>query len=238
MIATLKKTLGARYASKGETADGEKLYSALITTDAVDLEGDVIMPDGMDASYFLTFRTVYWGHDYFMPQSSIGRMVNLRRTKEGIEADFTLARRPDDYKGEFPADLVRALIDQKIVNGVSVGLDVKEKRGPSQKDRDRYGDDVNRIISKWKLLEFSVTPAPMNPTAVMRAMKSGALSPAQVKALGVDVDKMDAPKKRRSIVIVVPPPATPKRKAANVKRLVRESVRVELARARGKLYVE
>jgi hypothetical protein len=52
----------------------------------------------------------------------------------------------------------------------SVGFRIKNARQPSKRDRARYGETVQRVITDWELLEFSVVPIPANQDALAVAV--------------------------------------------------------------------
>lgn len=147
-------------------------FKAVINTDDIDRDSEVVLPQGMDATEFEKSGAIFWAHNYNLPVAKpYGKMV--RQTK-GWEAGAEFAKRPDDYKGEFFPDFAKAMVSQGIVRGVSIGFIPTEVRNPTKKDIEVYGDGVKRIISKWRLLEWSIAPVQSNPNAfVTEAIAKG-----------------------------------------------------------------
>ena len=54
--------------------------------------------------------------------------------------------------------------------GVSIGFIPIESRNATKGDRAKYGDGVQTVHSKWKLLELSIAPVQANQEAVVVAV--------------------------------------------------------------------
>ena len=200
-------------------------FTAVITSETIDRDGEVLIPSGMNSKEFDRNPTLFWNHDYAEP---VGKAVGpLKRKEREIVADFVFAKRPDGYAGEFFPEVAAALVGQGIVSGVSVGY-VPEEGGvrmATDIDRKKYGGAVSRIFSRWKLLEVSLAPLQANPEALITAVKKGLCSPVGAKRwFGIEVPKR--------IVVTVDVPArstVDKRKPMDVDAIVRR----EIARAKG-----
>lgn len=200
-------------------------FTAVITSETIDRDGEVLIPSGMNSKEFDRNPTLFWNHDYAEP---VGKAVGpLKRKEREIVADFVFAKRPDGYAGEFFPEVAAALVGQGIVSGVSVGY-VPEEGGvrmATDIDRKKYGGAVSRIFSRWKLLEVSLAPLQANPEALITAVKKGLCSPVGAKRwFGIEVPKR--------IVVTVDVPArstVQKRKPMDVDAIVRR----EIARAKG-----
>tara|TARA_R100001591_G_scaffold18440_1_gene25118 strand:+ start:3270 stop:5288 length:2019 start_codon:yes stop_codon:yes gene_type:complete len=139
---------------------------AYITTDRVDEEGEVVVPEGIDFSRFKKTGTVFYNHDYAAP---CGVCTSIKHTKRGIMAVTQFPERPEGYQGKWLPDEVFAMFasDPPIVKAFSIGFAYTQVRQPTKKDFDRYGrDDIKRIVSKSRMLEYSVAPLPMNEDAI------------------------------------------------------------------------
>lgn len=144
--------------------DAPHKFKARITTECLDRDEEVMIPQGMDASEFEKSGAIFWNHNYDLPIAKAGRLV---RGTDCVDAYAEFAKRPDDYQGEFFPDFARAMVQQGVVKGVSIGFVPLEGRNPTKKDHDEYGEKVRRIWSKWKLLEWSIAPVQSNPEAVV-----------------------------------------------------------------------
>ena len=219
MTTMQTKALAAQIAP---TASG---FSAVITSETIDRDGEVLIPSGMNSKEFERNPTLFWNHDYAEP---VGKAVgHLKRKEREIVADFVFAKRPDGYAGEFFPEVAAALVAQGIVSGVSVGY-VPEEGGvrmATDIDRKKYGGSVSRIFSRWKLLEVSLAPLQANPEALITAVRKGLCSPIGAKRwFGIEVPK------RTVVTIDIPArSSTPKRKSIDVDAIVRR----EIARAMG-----
>lgn len=160
---------------------------AKITTASVDRDGEVLIPQGMNAKEYEKNPVLFYNHDYANP---IGTVKRLKRTNDAVIGELKFAKRPDNYQGDFFPQFVETLVKQGIIKGVSVGF-VAENGGQrlaSKADRSKFGDGIKKVFNKWKLLEVSIAPLPANQDALIEAVGKGYVSPMQVKAFcGFDV---------------------------------------------------
>jgi hypothetical protein len=149
-------------------------FRARITTDSLDRDSEVVIPQGLDATSFEKAGTIFWNHNYDVP---LAKNIKLTRGKNFIDATAEFAHRPGDYVGEFFPDFARAMVSQGIVKGVSIGFMAKETRNPSKKDVEEWGDELRRVISKSSLFEWSIAPVQSNPDAlILEATAKGILT--------------------------------------------------------------
>ncbi|HEY7087259.1 MAG TPA: HK97 family phage prohead protease [Tepidisphaeraceae bacterium] len=162
------------------------LITATITTDAMDRDFEAVLPSGCNGAEFLRSGAVFWNHSYKEPP--IAKPVGkLMQTDRAIIGKARFAQRPADFVGDFPADYIRALVQQGIIKGVSIGFVPTEIRQPTPKDRERYGNEITRVISKYKLLEWSICGIPSNPEAMIQAAGKGIVAPHIVRdVFGID----------------------------------------------------
>ena len=149
---------------------GEKAVIARISTTAVDRDGDVMLPSGVDLRDFNKNPVVLFGHDSFgLP---IGKAVGIKTRTNDIVAKIVFAERPDSMPDvqEFFPDTVHAMFQQDILKAFSVGFTIDDERPATKRDINRFGEDVRRIITRWKLLEFSVVTVPSNQDALATAV--------------------------------------------------------------------
>ena len=205
-----------------------KGFTAVITAETIDRDGEVLIPQGMNSKEFEQNPVLFWNPDYSEP---VGKCVGIKRRERDITADFVFAQRPGGYSGEFFPEVAAALVGQGIVNGVSVGYVPEEggTRRATEVDRKKYGGNVSTIFSRWKLLEVSLAPLQANPEALITAVKKGIVSPVAAKRwFG-----LDAPK-RVVVTVNVPAPSTvTKRAPIDVDTIVKR----EIARAKGAIYL-
>jgi len=137
----------------GETAE------LLISTEAVDREGDRLIATGAQLDSYLRNPVVLYAHD--QRSIPVGRATDVRKIPgRGVRAAWRW------LEGDPFADRVRNAWDQGVLNAASVGF------LPREWDRnDAGGFD----FTAWELLEFSIVPVPANPEAV-RTLKVLGLS--------------------------------------------------------------
>jgi len=204
-------------------------FTATITTDSVDRDGEVVIPAGMNAKEYEKNPVLLYEHDVLKP---IGRMLSMRRGDRSIEAEFALAPRPDNHVGEWFPDTVASLMDFGALNTMSIGFMGTEARPANKADTERFGDGVRRVYGKWKLLEVSVVSLPANQDAIVTAVRKGLVSREAVKRFGVVVPEEALPvqvARKYAVRVEIPALASEDRM-----RLVRE----EMARARGRIYAD
>jgi len=224
-----RKTFTADLTTEGKT------FSATITTNGMDLDHDVLLPEGMIITDFEKRKTIFWNHDYNKP---IGKSLSLTKSRDAWVSKAMLASRPDDHHGEWFPDTVHSLMKQGVIRGVSVGFDPIEVRQPSKKDIDQFGKGVKRVINKWKLLEFSIAPLPANQDALISAVSKGLMTQVQCKSMfNVDIAPLpvEVVKPRRKFFVVTYEAERPR---VSVKHLVSEAVTVAFAKRRGQMAID
>jgi HK97 family phage prohead protease len=218
-----------RKALPAELRATPKGFTAVITAETLDRDGEVLIPQGMNATEFERNPVLFWNHDYAQP---VGRCNGLKRKDTTILGDFTFAQRPDGYGGEFFPEVAAALVGQGVVSGVSVGYIAEDggTRRASEVDRKKYGERAHTIYSRWKLLEVSLAPLQSNPDALITAVKKGIMSPVAAKRFfGIEAPK------RVVVSVSIPAPSTEtKRAPINIDGIVRR----EFARRRGAIYID
>jgi phage head maturation protease len=157
------------------TADIEsRTCISKISTSCVDEEGEVVLPSGIQTTRFTKGGgTAFWNHDYGDPVAST-RWLEL--TDDGMVASSYFPPRPDEHVGEWRPDTVLSLVASGLCNGVSIGFSYIETREPTAKDKSRFkttGNELQRVISKSRLLEYSFAPLPMNEDALVMAVSKG-----------------------------------------------------------------
>ena len=203
-------------------------FMATISTDSVDRDGEVMVPAGMNAKDYERNPVLLWNHD---PSQPIGRALSLKRGESSIAADFEFAKRPDDYAGDWFPDYVRGLVAAGVVKAVSIGFMPLEggARVATKGDVEKYGSDVRKVFSKWKLLEVSVVSVPANQDALITAVSKGLITRSAAERFGkIGVVEKATTKTMQRNVIRVNIPTVCRDDAA---RIVRE----EIAKARGRV---
>lgn len=207
-----------------------RTFTARITTDSIDRDGEVLLPSGLDAKDYLKNPVVFWNHNYDVP---IGRASELKQHDDHWTATATLSSNEEGEK-------IHKLIQEGIVNGVSVGFLPTEHRNPSDKDKQKFGESVTRVYSKWRLLEFSVTPLPCNQdaliTSVSKMIGKGDLTiDDAARLLEIDGKDIVEPVKRRRVIVPLYPQVQAAPRVSKAQR-VEKAVRRAIARKLGQPY--
>lgn len=164
--------IGARFGRLFEQAvkeepdqGGRMLITAIATTSGVDLENEVIIPSGADVSYFSAARAVYYCHDtYSLPVASLRNLAMLPDKSGWRVQASTLST-------EFARD-VATCIAEGAINGGSIGFLRTSAGTPTKEELAKYGP-CEYVTREWKWLEWSVTPFPCNPEAMIESAAMG-----------------------------------------------------------------
>lgn len=146
------------------------IYEAMISTEQVDRDGDIIRAAGVDLTNFYSNPVVIAGHDYRNLESVIGKALEITVVPgEGLRAKFQFASADVNPK----AEMVRRLWDAEFLNATSIGFIPK-----AAKPMQNGGMD----FEKSELLEFSIVGIPSNQAALaIRSMaKSIGMSDADL----------------------------------------------------------
>lgn len=178
----------ARLASISAKMDADAgdpfLFTARITKEVLDRDGEVLLPGGMDASEFDQSGAIFFNHDYSKPVAApVGK---LQKTANDIIGRGRFMKRVEGDNGDFLPDYVRSFVTTMAREGrsagVSIGFAPLESRAPTKKDREVYGGGITRVFTRWKLLEWSIAPVQANQDAYVTTMGKS-LNPAACKSL-------------------------------------------------------
>jgi phage head maturation protease len=132
-----------------------RLVTGTTTKAVVDVDGEVVLPSGIDTTLFPTvYKTVYLNHDLNKP---VGACRNLKVKGDSIVAQTYIS---ETALGED----VLTMIHEGVIPGQSWGFYILEASSPSAEEVRKYGDH-ERTIRKWMTREYSVTPMPACPAA-------------------------------------------------------------------------
>jgi HK97 family phage prohead protease len=204
--------LGIKFALNTEVkVDGEaRTVRAIANTAAIDLQDEVVIPSGAEKDsmgqpvYFGQARTIFLNHDYTQP---IGKLRTAHEDRGGWQTFFHVSDKTQTARETF------LLIQERIINGVSIGFKANDWGRPTTEEIKLYGP-ASAVVRKWTWIELSVTPVPCNPEAWITDVKSapaddvvteirkmvagGHVSGVTAKALGVDTQGI----KTRRVVFI------------------------------------
>lgn len=142
------------------------IFEAMISTEEVDRDGDVIRAAGMNLENYLRNPIVLFGHDYRSVDAVIGKAIDVTVIPgSGIKATFQFADAATNPK----ADVVRRLWSGEFLNATSIGFIPREAKP--------LGAGKGFDFVRSELLEFSVVSVPSNQSALaIRTLQSAELT--------------------------------------------------------------
>jgi HK97 family phage prohead protease len=149
----------------GHDNEDERSFVAVITDTSVDRSLEVMLPDGGNFKDFNLNPVVLFNHNH---DEQVGIAEKPRKRGDSVVAKAIIAEEGTSDT----VDKVWKLIKQGMLKGVSVGFQILERRNANELDKKMFGKTVERVISKWKLLEFSVVTIPCNQNALITGFKS------------------------------------------------------------------
>lgn len=187
----------ARVDDDGETND----VVVVITTDAVDLSNEVVLPGGMRMDYLLANRKVFADHEYDI-EHTVGHLRLPPKPFPSAEAQKGWRCRVGMIPDNPLAMAIKSIIRHTGSIGASIGFKPVEVDTPTDEELERYsvgGKDISSIIRVADIFEFSFTSLPCNvdcqsKTAVFddslaesveRMVTMGVVDRASAFALGV-----------------------------------------------------
>lgn len=183
LVSARKSLTVGTVLSEHDAADNPEI---LITTSAVDREGDEVVAEGGDFTAYLRNPVVLFGHN--QRDLPVGMATSLTRVpNKGIRARWRW------LAGDAFASRVRNAFEQGALRAASIGF-IPRTAEPTP---------TGYRFTKWELLEFSLVPVPANPEAVRTLKHLGLAAPATasdreariravMRALGDNDDTDDA----------------------------------------------
>ncbi len=199
------KLVGA-FDTKVTSIKGERAVRAQISTVSVDDDGDVLVPGGIDLKRFRKNPQVLFVHD--TGRLPLGIAPQVERQKDGVLAKVEFAKRPESHPSglEWFPDTVLDLFRQKVLRAFSVGFRIITARRADERDMAKFGDAVRQVVTKWRLMEFSVVLVPANEDALAVAVKNGLdVSPCLKKLWKIGVDNPEVTRIVLPGRLVMPP---------------------------------
>lgn len=145
--------------AKDATVEGDNRTLVVVaTTSDVDLDREVIVPDGADPTYFFKNGKIFADHNYSI-ESCVGRLrsASLFGPKDapvGWKVRYTLFDLP-------LANDILTMAKAGAAPGVSIGF-IAQDYGAMTKDESSRFPLGRSIVRKWKWLELSATCQPCN----------------------------------------------------------------------------
>lgn len=181
--------------SSVKAMDGdENTFEATISTPGVDREGEVVVPEGMDVSDYVTNPILVWSHDYGIPP--VGKCTDIRIDHQGIHAKYKMASTP------FAQELA-TLVKEGVLKANSIGFSrtkvVQRGEKTFKEVCKSYGIDhedlsIRMVTHGARLLENSLCTIGCNKEALITAASTKGF-----KAFLDVVDHKDAPTEKPDV---------------------------------------
>ncbi len=155
------------YDSALQLEEGSRTVVAIISTDAVDRDGEVMLPRGMRKRAFQGNPVVFTNHDYCaLP---IGKALWVKAEPRRVLAKYQVS----DKTAE--AQEVWGLLKEGILQAHSIGFMSHQASAPTREEMAARPDwaAAHLVHRDWELLEFSVVGVPANPEALALAVSKG-----------------------------------------------------------------
>lgn len=163
----VRKLLTPEIEVKDSDDDNNRSLRFIISSNAVDRDGDTIKQSGWELENYLKNPVVLWAHDSRSPPVAKASDIEIRGNKRLVANAEFVPREISPF-----ADMVYQMYREKFLSATSVGfipLEMEESRDEDRGD----GFFMPFDIKRQELLEFSAVPVPSNPEALVQARKSG-----------------------------------------------------------------
>jgi hypothetical protein len=185
------------------------IYHGILSSSWTNLQGQAVNPMGMDLSIINHTKMLCWNHN---PNAPIGKVVEIKMDNDYSYVNFELLDSDNSPCADVPSpNFLRKCIENGLKFGISPGYYAIEQRNPTNKDKELFGKNVNVVISKSLPTEISLCIQPANLSAYMNAMNNGF---NKTEVINIETIK----------------------NSINEEAEVRELVRREILRKRGKIY--
>ncbi len=160
-----------------EIREDERIDVAVFSTESVDLQGEIVLSQGLDLEIYKKNPIVMYNHD-----EVIGKCLWVKHIPQGIKGCTSYAKRPKDWTESWLADKVFEMVRQGIIVGKSIQFQPLQAREPNAEELEKY-PNANLVFIKSILLEVSTVDIPCNPNALITNFKKLDRSLLNVKEL-------------------------------------------------------
>lgn len=169
---------------------GERSFVAWVSTEQVDREGDIVVAAGVDfKTEYLANPVVMAIHDYGKWPVGQCEWLKVKTTREwaGLYGKANIDNTPD-------TEIVWKKIQLRTVRGVSIGFDkpadwkAADWAPPTAAEvkKNPHWAGARRIIRRCKMVEFSICPIGMNPSALIEMVSKGLHKPEYLESRTMD----------------------------------------------------
>lgn len=147
--------------------EGSRTVVSVISTDALDRDGEVMLPSGLEKKNYAGNPVVLFNHD--LGRLPVGKCLWVKSQGNKIIAKTYITD-----KTELGRDIF-GLLQDDILKGVSIGFISRDFSAPTAaeiKGRPELAK-ARGIHRKWELFEYSFVTVPCNPEALTLAVSKG-----------------------------------------------------------------
>lgn len=168
--------------------DNQRSEVSIINTSSVDLDGEIILPSGIDHSAYDRFPMVTLEHRWDI--ATVGRGSIVKKTNTDVLAKTY-------YHDTDQALITYGQVKSGEYNAKSIGFLPLSVRWPTTRELELFPKlkSNSRIVDKWMLYEYAITKTPANPDCVIitksqdtAKILSSLLS--ELKDLTIDVNEL------------------------------------------------
>lgn len=143
-----------------DTDRGNNDVVAMATTDGLDLDEEIVLPEGGDLSYVTTNRKLFVDHCYEI-EYAVASLRSITAVKlGGKQRGWSIRSRLLQGDIHKAARIVESICQQDGI-GLSIGFIAEDAGRPDANEAKAY-PGATSIIRKWKMLEVSFTCLPCN----------------------------------------------------------------------------
>lgn len=146
------------YSATTETLEAKRQVKVVVSTGDIDRSGEIIVPDGITWKAYMATGAgpVLWNHNANMP---IAKCIEIERQGNGIMAVVQFPPEGEDAE----SDKIYKRVKFGSIPGVSIGF---QPVASEPLDKGNPVKGPQRYLST-DMMEFSFTPIPCNPSAVV-----------------------------------------------------------------------
>ena len=165
-----------------------------ISNSVMDDDNEVIKVEGMDITSVMSGkRNVSWiGHNH---EREAALIEDISRSDGKIIAKIKYPERPTEYPEQEAWDPDIAYCKAKVgFHKASIDYISLDRRKPTKQDIELYGENVELVHTKTKLVGFSVTSLPANEDAqllAIKALKENKIDKDELKLLDIDIEEQN-----------------------------------------------
>lgn len=166
------RRIGRKSSTEVPPVVGGRTVTGYVSTRAVDRDGEIVLPEGIELDEYRLNPVVLFGHNVDAPA---GKCLWIKADEVGLVAKSQFPIRPKSYTGtEWLPDFVYSMIEADVLRGFSIGFLPLEAREPTEDELAQPGGDrLRRVITRALLVEFSIVSVPSNPLSLIDQIGKG-----------------------------------------------------------------